>query len=224
LTRIKSRGFSMSMNNQASKVPLFEGLPHRSLVRLERIQRSRVIPKGQILFTEGSEGDAVFILDSGAIKLFRTSEEGRETVVHVVRPGELFAEVVLFGRPDYPVSAEAVAVSRVRSLSVEGLRTLLDEEQFRLDFFANIMDKLRLLADRIHILTSCDLTERLLRFLEGRYGRDDGYDVDLPKKDVAAAIGTTPETLSRLITELSQQGMMSWRGRKLTLSPEIWER
>ncbi len=214
----------MSMNNQASKVPLFEGLPHRSLVRLERIQRSRVIPKGQILFTEGSEGDAVFILDSGAIKLFRTSEEGRETVVHVVRPGELFAEVVLFGRPDYPVSAEAVAVSRVRSLSVEGLRTLLDEEQFRLDFFANIMDKLRLLADRIHILTSCDLTERLLRFLEGRYGRDDGYDVDLPKKDVAAAIGTTPETLSRLITELSQQGMMSWRGRKLTLSPEIWER
>ncbi|MFW5842554.1 MAG: Crp/Fnr family transcriptional regulator [Spirochaetota bacterium] len=212
------------MNNQASKGPLFEGLPHRSLVRLERIQRSRVIPKGQILFTEGSEGDAVFILDSGAIKLFRTSEEGRETVVHVVRPGELFAEVVLFGRPDYPVSAEAVAVSRVRSLSVEGLRTLLDEEQFRLDFFANIMDKLRLLADRIHILTSCDLTERLLRFLEGRYGRDDGYDVDLPKKDVAAAIGTTPETLSRLITELSQQGMMSWRGRKLTLSPEIWER
>lgn len=212
------------MSNPASKVPLFEGLPHRSLVQLEQIERSRVIPKGKILFTEGSEGAAVFILDSGAIKLSRTSEQGRETVVHVVRPGELFAEVVLFGRPTYPVTAEAIAVSRVRSLAVKGLRKLLEEEQFRLDFFANIMDKLRLLADRIHILTSCDLTERLLRFLEGRYGRADGYDVDLPKKDVAAAIGTTPETLSRLINELSQQGMMSWRGRKLSLGTGIWER
>jgi CRP/FNR family transcriptional regulator, dissimilatory nitrate respiration regulator len=211
------------MNNQVSKVPLFEGLPHRSLVQLNNIERSRVIPKGSVLFTEGNEGDAVFILDSGAIKLFRTSEEGRETVVHVVRPGELFAEVVLFGRPTYPVTAEAIAVSRVRSLSVKGLRKLLEEEQFRLDFFANIMDKLRLLADRIHILTSCDLTERLLRFLEGRYGRAARYDVDLPKKDIAAAIGTTPETLSRLINELSQEGMMSWRGRKLTLDPGIWE-
>ena len=212
------------MSNQASKMPLFEGLPDRSLVQLEQIERNRVIPKGSVLFTEGSEGEAVFILDSGAVKLFRTSEEGRETVVHVVRPGELFAEVVLFGRPDYPVTAEAIAVSRVRSLSVRGLRKLLEEEQFRLDFFANIMAKLRLLADRIHILTSCDPTERLLRFLEGRYGRAESYDVDLPKKDVAAAIGTTPESLSRLINELSHQGMMSWRGRKLTLAPAIWER
>jgi CRP-like cAMP-binding protein len=101
---------------------------------------------------------------------------------------------------------------------------LLDNRAFRSDFLAALMRRMRYLADRIAQLSGTDPAERLARFLAERYGRRDRLHVTLSKKDIAAAIGVTPETLSRLIQRLESAGDLTWRGRDMRARPALWAR
>jgi CRP/FNR family transcriptional regulator len=91
----------------------------------------------------------------------------------------------------------------------------LNVETFRNDFMASLMHKLRYLAEQIVSLTTRDVEERLLEFLNEHVGAGPSVEVPLSRKDIAAAIGTTPETLSRVIHRLNRQGRFSWTGRTL---------
>lgn len=62
------------------------------------------------------------------------------------------------------------------------------------------------------------------RFLQRRYGRQSGYEIELTKKEVAAAIATTPETLSRVLTRLESEGTLTWVGATIRLADGAWTR
>ena len=202
---------------------LLGGLSPESLAKFVQEKRVRALSKGAMLFREGQEGAAIYVLASGSLRLFRTDAEGREAVIHIVRPGELFAETILFETGSYPVSAEARDDSEVIEVGVSRVHELLTDGAFRRDFLATIMRKLRFLARQVYVLSSCDVRERLLRFLAERYGRRTAYRIELSKKEVAAAIATTPETLSRLLGRMERDGSLTWEGQSLTLTRTIWD-
>jgi CRP/FNR family transcriptional regulator, dissimilatory nitrate respiration regulator len=183
---------------------------HRN--RLGRICRIRDVKRHEILFHEGERGDALYLCQRGSIRLYKTAGSGQEIVLKVIRPGELFAEAVLFDTDLYPASAVAMEKSRVAGLPKREFGALLEDPAFRADFIANLVDKLRHLADQVKLLTAADPETRLFRFLEDRYGRTGDIRTALSKKDVAAAIGTSPETLSRLLQRLREEGRMTWEG------------
>jgi CRP/FNR family transcriptional regulator len=85
------------------------------------------------------------------------------------------------------------------------------------------MTRMRYLATRILTLTAYDAESRFFRFLEEHQGRKESYTLSLSKKDIAAAIGATPETLSRLILRLRNEGTIDWKGRTLRLPPGFWD-
>lgn len=202
---------------------LLGGLSPESLEKFARHKRVRELPRGSTLFREGQEGTAIYVLTRGSLRLFRTDAGGREAVIHMVRPGELFAEAVLFETDSYPVSAEAREDSEVIEVAASRVHELLTDAAFRRDFLATIMRKLRYLARQVYVLSSCDVRERLLRFLAERYGRRTAYRLELSKKEVAAAIATTPETLSRLLAKMERDGTLSWEGQQVTLAPAVWD-
>ena len=212
----------MNFDALVAQTDLLGGLSSRSLRKITETQRIRSLPKGGLLFLEGDEGAAIYVLASGSIRLFRSDEEGREAVVHLVRPGEVFAEAVLFDEERYPVSAEAREDSQVVEIPKERVLSLLDDPAFRNDFFSNIMRKLKFLAQQVYVLSSCDVRERLLRFLEGRFGKRIHYRIDLSKKEVASAIATTPETLSRVLARMEADGVLSWNRREIRVSEDSW--
>ena len=88
----------------------FGGLTNRSLEKLEGVQKRRTVAAGSILFLEDEEGRLLYRLISGSIRLFRSTPDGREVTIHLVEPGDLFAEIVLFERDTYPASAAAISV------------------------------------------------------------------------------------------------------------------
>jgi CRP/FNR family transcriptional regulator len=182
----------------------------------------RRIPKNSMLFFEGDEGSAVYILVSGGVQLFKRGPDARRVVIKMVKPGELFGEVILFERRSYPVSAESSSESLLFSLPRLRFLQLLKDETFCHDFFANIMGKLRYLADQINYLTTHDVQDRLLLFLREQYGQRSQMQVKLSKKDVALAIATTPETLSRLLNRLKNEGLLNWSGKTVTVSDAAW--
>ena len=181
------------------------------------IARSCRTDRSEVLFTEGQAGAAMFVLEEGAVRLHKSAEDGRDVPIRVVRPGELFGEVVLSGG-DYPVTATVIRRSVVLRLECRRFRELLDERGFRDDFISVLLRKERYLAERIRQLTSDDAERRLLGFLKDIAGDRIEFEMPMSKQDVALAINTTPETLSRLVTRLRERGILEWRKRRVCLT------
>jgi CRP-like cAMP-binding protein len=200
----------------------FLGLSQRNRDILARVCIPKDVQKRNILFCEGEKGDAIFFLSSGSIQLVKTSAAGKEVVVKTVEPGETFAEVVLFESERYPVTAIAVKKSHVYRILKHDLLGFLADEAFRRDFIGMLMRKLRYLADRILFLTAFDVEQRFFSFFEEQYERKDSYHLGMARKDLAAAVGITPETLSRLILKLKDDGKINIKGKIMTVKSAAW--
>ena len=131
--------------------------------------------------------------------------------------------MILFEKSRYPVSAIVCTDAEVIELPRAGFLKLLNEEDFRNDFMAMLMHKQRYLAERIQQLTSMDVEARFVEFLREHYGEKSEITPDLSKKDIASAIGATPETFSRLLQKLEQRDGFSWKGKTIRLTPGFWE-
>jgi len=195
----------------------FQGISVVNRNKLAEICIPKTVDKKEMLFHEGDEGVAFYFLASGAVGLYKGVDTGKEVVIKIIQPGEPFAEVVLFERPAFPVTAIVLKSGVVFTIPKKQFLSLLGDENFRHDFIAMIMRKQRYLAERIRFLTMHDVEERFFIFLREHYGTSSTVQLNLSKKDIAAAIGTTPETYSRLITRLSNDGRICISGKTLTV-------
>jgi len=202
------------------KAEFFRGLKTPLIRALADIALVKSLKKGDCLFHEGDRGNAVFVLASGSIQISKMSPDGKEIVIKLLQPSEVFGEVILFEQREYPAQAAAVTDSEVLMLSRHQIDCLFLEKEFRDGFIGMLMNKLRYLTGRILTLASHDVQERFFIFLHDHYGIQKEYDIQIPKKDIAAAIGTNPETFSRLIAKLEKQKVISWKGKKLVVIEE----
>jgi CRP-like cAMP-binding protein len=202
----------------------FRGISARSLRSLAAACIPKRVDRRVLLFHEGQEGDSLYILAEGTVQLYKSTEDGREVVIRTLKAGELFGEVVLFEARQYPASAITLAPSVLLRLTRLQVDCLLADPGFRADFIAMLMRKQRYLTERILYLTTREVEDRFFDFLAEQYGRREAYDIPLAQKEVAAAIGTIPETLSRLLLRLKAEGLGNWEGDRLQLAPGFWQR
>jgi CRP/FNR family transcriptional regulator, dissimilatory nitrate respiration regulator len=201
----------------------FEGISPASKEVLSKHCMPSQRPKQFVLFHESEPGEAMFLLARGRISLHKLSPDGRETVIKVIKPGEVFAEVTLFEKKFYPVTAVALTEVLVFKLLRRDLLEMLRQEDFRNDFIAMLLRKQRYLADKIQQLTSQDVEQRLRAFLIEQYGKREQIQAEINKKQLAAAIGATPETLSRLLQDLKNRKSLIWKQGVITVAPSFWK-
>lgn len=201
----------------------FQGISEKSLRVLAAICIPKKVQKRELIFLEGQEGRSMFILAQGAVQLYKTAIDGREIVIKTVKAGEIFGEVVLFEETEYPVSAVALQNCLLLGLPKLQIDCLLVSDSFRRDFIAMLMRKQRYLTDRILHLTSRDVEQRFFYFLREQYGEKEEYRITLSKRDIAAAIGTIPETFSRLLLRLKQEQTIQWEREILRLVKGFWK-
>ncbi len=204
------------------KTTFFQGVSPDALAALAGICVPKHVSRRELLFGEGARGHALYVLVTGGVRLFRSTGDGKDVVIKMVQPGELFGEVVLFEAERYPVSAETVQDSFLYVLPRLQFLCLLDRPDFRNDFIAMLMRKQRYLVSRIQLLSVASLEERLFVFLHEHFGEREDVRLTLSKKDVAAAVGITPETLSRVLQRLRDDGVLAWEGHDVRLRPGFW--
>ncbi len=213
----------MTIVEQLARVDFLKGISPQNLAALAEICVPKRARKRQILFLEGQEAHSMYLLIQGAVQLYRDTNDGREIVIRTIQPGETFAEAILFEHDTFPVSAVALEPSFLLLLPRRQVACLLDNPRFRDNFVGMLMEKLRYLSDRIVYLTAQDVEGRFRGFLETTYGRRETYSLSISKKDIAAEIGTNPETLSRLFARLRREGTLEARGRALRIRPGFWK-
>lgn len=204
-------------------IDFFRYLSEKSLLKLAEIVHIQSFEKKQNIFWEGQPGRGFFICQTGNVQLYKTTPDGKVIVIKMIKPGEMFAEVVLFESSVYPVSADALTDSMLYFISKADFNSLLEREDFRIEFIKALMLKQRYLAQRIKYLTLHDVQERLAWFLKDNYGAVSRIDINVSKKDVAAAIGATPETFSRLLLKLKSDGVLEWNQHRLSIGEQFWQ-
>jgi CRP-like cAMP-binding protein len=215
------------MNTDVAKIldqaGFFEGISKESKEALSKYCMPVARLKNTILFRESEPGEAMFLLARGRISLHKLTPEGREVVIKVLKPGEVFAEVILFEQKSYPVTAIALTEALAFKLLRRDLLQLLRQEDFRNDFIAMLLRKQRYLADKIQQMTSQDVEQRLRAFLAEQYGEREQIQADINKKQLASAIGVNPETLSRLLQDLKLRKLLLWKQGVISVAPGFWE-
>ena len=214
----------MDIKKLLKQSEFFRGTSDTSIAALSKIAFPKNLKKRDMLFIEGQKGHSVYLLARGNIQLSKNSINGKEVVIKIISPGEIFGEVIMFEKDSYPVNAIAVKDSLVYMLPRNQLVCLFEKESFRNDFICMLMKKQRYLAEKILYLSAFDVEERLVRFLAEQYGKKEKYTIDFSKKDVASAIGAMPETMSRVLLRLKERGALDWKNKTITLETGFWDK
>jgi CRP/FNR family transcriptional regulator len=215
----------MELVQLLKKSLLFSGLNEQDLEALAAITVRRAFRKGEALFSEGDEATGFYLLIDGHLKLCRVSPDGREKVLHFVRPGETFAEAAFFGDGKYPAEARALEPGETLFLPRQGFMELMGSKpQFALNLVVSLSLSLRRFARQIEELTFADVTSRLASFLIKRVGeKSTSYagitylELGIKKGELAAQLGTANETISRTFRKLKEEGIIELEGRKVTI-------
>ena len=207
--------------NIISTIPLFDGLPEDQIVAIKKIAVEKEFNKGEIIFSEGDEGNGFFVIAEGRVKVFKVSTEGKEQILHIFGPGQPFGEVPVFTGQRFPANAQAIDKTHVLFFPRTSIVALISANpSLALNMLAIMSKKLRYFAVQIENLSLKEMPARLasyLIFLADEQNNDKVVSLKISKGQLASLLGTIPETLSRVFAKLSGQNLISVDGKKITL-------
>jgi len=201
--------------------PLFKGLSEKQLDEIGAIAVEKTYRRGESIFMEGDEGNGFYIVAEGQVKIFKTSLEGKEQILHIYGPGNPFGEVPVFSGSRFPANAMALVKSRILFLPRDAFVHLIAEHpSLSMNMLGELSMRLREFTVQIENLSLKEVPSRLasyLTVLDKEQGRTDRVDLTISKGQLASLLGTIPETLSRIFSKMSAQNLIRVDGRQIHL-------
>jgi CRP-like cAMP-binding protein len=193
------------------------GLSAASRYRLEQDRTTHVFRRGQPIFYAGAPAQAMYVVRSGRVKVFRIWRGGEEQVLRLLGPGELLGYRPLLANEPYVAGAEAVEDSTLCIIPAATVRELMrDVPGLALELLEKLARELRLSEDLMMDLIHRPIRQRAARLLLNLF--EDNHRAAEPtilrsqhlrRQDMARMIGTTPETFSRVLRGFAQRGIIT---------------
>jgi CRP-like cAMP-binding protein len=204
-----------------SRVPLFADLDQQDLHRLIDELRPRRYRRGETVFVTGDPGTSLCVVSTGRIKLALSSTEGREVILDMLGPGEVFGELALLDGEPRSADAVAVEASELLLLARDAfLRFLRDRPEVAINLLGVLSRRLRRDAQLVQDVAFLDVPGRLARTILRLASSDEGGMLRTPRltqSDLAAAAGTTRETLNKFLGIFAEQGLIQWDNGRVTV-------
>ena len=215
----------MSKENPLRKLFLFSHLSPPEVKLIDELIVERTYKKGSLIITEGDPGEALFVLRSGRVKIFKTSPEGGEQILTILGEGAVFAEVVLFDGGSYPASAEALTDSVIGMLHNRDMEGMLTKHpEIAVKMLRLLSARLRRAQNQVGDLALKDVYGRmagLLLRMAQRQGEEgpEGIVINLAftRQEMANMVGATRETVARVLSHFKKEGAISIDKQKITL-------
>lgn len=191
-------------------VPIFNHLEDDRMDEIMKLTRSTSYKKGEIIYRAGEESDSLYIVSQGKIKIYRLSESGKEQLVRILLPGDFTGELALFREEVHESYAEAMEETKVCMITRFDLQELLLKyPSISLKILSEFSQRLETSEKQTTRVATETVETRLALFLVECVEKDkQSLEIMLPmsKKDLASYLGTTPETISRKLAELEDDG------------------
>ncbi len=207
------------------KAPLFTALDEAAAVSLRANMDSVKIAKGSVLFAEGDEGDHLYVIVEGKLKLGTSSGDGRENLLSILGPGEMFGELSLFDPGPRTSTATAVTDAKLLSLGQEKLIPwLATNPNVSLQLLARLAQRLRRTNEAVGDLVFSDVPGRVAKALIDlgeRFGKqtDEGLFVhhDLTQEELAQLVGASRETVNKALADFAGRGWVRLEPRAVVV-------
>jgi CRP/FNR family cyclic AMP-dependent transcriptional regulator len=207
------------------QAPLFSGLDDEAASALETSMSSSSLRRGEILFSEGDDGNQLYVVTEGKIKLGRTSPDGRENLLAILGPGQMFGELSFFDPGPRSATATAVTDVELKSLGHEALSPVLNVHPDVAHALLNqLAGRLRRTNEVVGDLVFSDVPGRVAKALldlASRFGRraDDGIHVnhDLTQEELAQLVGASRETVNKALADFASRGWLRLEPRSVVI-------
>ena len=213
-------------NDVVRNAPLFAALDDEAAGALMESMTTSHLERGDILFREGDQGDRLYVIGEGKIKLGRTSVDGRENLLAILGPGEMFGELSLFDPGPRTATATASAETQLIGLGHEDLNSFLSgRPAVAAKLLAALARRLRRTNETLADLVFTDVPGRVAKALldlSTRFGRpaEDGILVahDLTQEELAQLVGASRETVNKALADFATRGWLKLEARAVVLT------
>lgn len=213
----------LALENALVACPLFAGMRPADLGSLVRIAWMKTFAAGERVFYEGDVNHGLYVVQSGAVRLFRVNSSGHEQVVHIARARESFGEESLFAKSGHALNAAAVQCTRLVILPRNGFVSclrccpdlslrVLQALSAHVREMIGLLDDLRLKRARVRLGNWL-----LQRVSDPQSDEPQAISLSIPKRVVAAELGMASETFSRMLAEFQALNLLAVQGRTLVL-------
>src|SRR3954466_9848916 len=214
-----------SIGQTLTTVPIFSGLSESELAFLAQRTVPRSFAAGETIFSEGQPCSGLYVVESGNVRIFKTSAGGREQVLSVDGPGSSIAELPVFDGGNYPASVTAIDDATLIFVSKQDFQALcLAHPQVALKVLRVVGSRLRRLVGIIEELSFATVRHRLASFLLRLAQKDGkpssgGVEITLPtsNQELASHIGTVRELVSRNLSRLQAEGILTIEGKTVVI-------
>ena len=212
----------MSIKDHVAASGFFKSCTPEQIEALAGIAIQRSFQKGQTIFVEGEAASCFYVLISGRVKIYKLSPEGKEQILHFFEQGEAFAEAAVFSGRKYPAFAGCIEeTTTLQFPRLEFLELIKRDPSMAMLMLAELSRKLRRFANLIEDLSLREVPGRLaahLLYLGERQENGEIISLNISKAQLAALLGTIPETLSRILARMTREGLIETaEGRTIRL-------
>ncbi len=208
------------------RAPLFTALDEAAALSLRASMDTVKIAKGSILFKEGDDGEHLYVIVDGKLKLGTSSGDGRENLLSILGPGEMFGELSLFDPGPRTSTATAVTDAKLLSLSHEKVIPWLKQNpEVSLQLLTRLSQRLRRTNEAVGDLVFSDVPGRVAKALidlGDRFGKTtpEGLLVnhDLTQEELAQLVGASRETVNKALADFAGRGWLKLDGRSVLIT------
>lgn len=200
-----------------SLVPIFNHLESEQMHEITAVAQSISYKRGEIIYRAGDQADTLHIVRKGKIKIYRLSETGKEQLVRILNQGDFTGELALFKKDFHESFAEAMEETVVCMIKQSDLHELLLKyPSISLKILTEFSRRLEQSEKQTTRFATEKVETRLAHFLADCLSDAQSNELTLPmsRKDLASYLGTSPETISRKLSELEIQGYIKQKTHK----------
>ncbi len=210
-------------------VPIFAELSEADIASLARLTSRRSCPKDTVVFFENEEGDTFFCIVDGRIKVTILGDDGREVILSVLGRGDFFGEMALLDNEPRSATAIAVEDTELLSLHRNDFQSVLSDNRSIMSALIKVLAaRLRRANHQISTLALLDVYGRVARVIVDT-ARDEGKRLKdgriafrrATHQEIANRIGTTRETVTRMLKDLERQGLIHIEGKEVVVQPDF---
>lgn len=213
------------MDEVLSAAGLFQGVAPEAAEALAQSLQHADYTRGETVFAEGEQGDTLFIVETGKVKIGRRAADGRENMLSVMGPSDMFGELSLFDPGPRTATATVLTDARLASLAHSSLRPWIsDRPEIAEQLLRVLARRLRRTNDALADLIFTDVPGRVakaLLALAERFGTPEGDGVrvhhDLTQEELAQLVGASRETVNKALADFASRGWVRVDSRALTI-------
>ena len=210
------------------QVEIFRDLTEGELAEIGAIVKEESYPRDGLIFFEGEVGRGLFFIKTGQVKVSRLGQDGKEHILHIFGPGDVFGEVMLFDDGLCPATALALVPTTVGIIEKQAMEDLVAKHpHVALKIIGLLTRRLRLLQEKVRSLALLDTAGRVAGYL-WRLAKEQGervpqgIEVEMPvtHAELAALVGSTRETANRVLRQFRAEGIIDFHRRRLLIKDE----